>query len=332
MRTLAAILGVSVCALLAGCGSIGEPLYPALKMPLRVTDLTVLEKGANFDFDFTIAPLTTEGVVLKDIGSVDLRVGPSPSDGFNPGNGSSIEEWLNTSTRVEVPTPDKPGPVHAEFPVAGFIGKDVVVAVRVTNPKGRDAGWSDFKTVHVERPLATPADFHVAATAKGVQLTWRSAGPGEFRIYRKTELQPRPILLATTAESPYVDISAEYGKAYQYSVQAIRGAVESDVAGPENITPVDTFAPEVPSGLTASAGLGAVELAWMRNTEPDFKEYRILRSEQGGPFVEIARGLNAPTYSDATVQSGKHYRYEVSAIDEIGNRSMPSAPVEITAQ
>jgi hypothetical protein len=326
MRRVAAILGASVCALLAGCGSIGEPLYPALRIPLRVIDLAVREKGANLDFDFTIAPLTTEGVPLKDIGSVDLYVGPNSGNPFNQ------DEWLKSSTRVDVPTPDKPGPVHAEFPAAKFIGQEVVVAVRVTNPKGRDAGWSNFKIFQVAQPLATPADFHVAATAKGVELTWRAAMPGEFRILRKTDLQPRPSLLATATESPYVDISAEYGKTYQYSVQGVRGDVESDVAGPESITPVDTFAPEVPTGLTASVGLGAVELAWTRNTESDFKEYRVLRSEEGGPFVEIVRGLDAPTYSDRTIQSGKHYRYEVSAIDQTGNESAPSAPVEITAQ
>jgi len=326
MRTLAVIVCASFCALMAGCGSIGEPLYPALKIPARVVDLAVGERGPNLDFDFTIAPLTTEGVALKEIGSVDLRLGPSPSNGFNLG------DWLATSTRVDVATPDKPGPVHAELPVANFVDKDILVAVRVTNPKGRDVGWSDFKAIHVEQPLATPADLHVAATAKGVELTWRAPGISEFRIFRKTELQPRPAVLATATESPYVDISAEYGKTYQYSVQGVHGKVESKVAGPESITPVDAFAPEIPSGLTASVGLGAVELAWTRNAEPDFKEYRVLRSEEGGPFVVIARGLNAPTYSDRTIQSGKHYRYEVSASDELGNLSMPSPPVEIVAQ
>jgi hypothetical protein len=73
-------------------------------------------------------------------------------------------------------------------------------------------------------------------------------------------------------------------------------------------------------------------LAWARNTESDFKEYRVFRSEESGPFVEIAHGLDAPTYSDHAVQSGKHYRYQVSAVDQIGNTSAPSAPVEITAQ
>src|SRR5580658_9865488 len=310
MRTLAVIVCAAVCALLAGCGSIGEPLYPALRIPSRVIDLAVVERGANLDFDFTIAPLTTEGVALTEIGSVDLRAGPPPS------NGSNMDDWLKTSTRVDVPTPDKPGPVHAEFPAAQFVDKDVAVAVRLTNPKGRDAGWSDLKTLHVEPPLATPADFHVVATAKGVALTWRAPGINEFRVFRKNDQQPRPSVLATATESPYVDISAEYGKTYQYSVQGLRGKVESDVAGPDTITPVDVFPPEVPSGLTASVGLGAVELAWTRNTESDFKEYRVFRSEEGGPFVEIARGLDAPTYSDHGIQSGKHYRYQISAVDQ----------------
>jgi hypothetical protein len=325
MRTLAVILCAAVCALLAGCGSIGEPLYPALRIPSRVTDLAVVEHGANLDFGFTIAPLSTEGVPLKEIGEVDLRAGPGVSNGF------SLDEWLKTSMRVDVPTPDKAGPVHAELPAAKYIGQDVVVAVRVKNPKGRDAGWSDFKIFHVEQPLAKPADFHVQATAKGVELAWRAAGTSEFRIFRKTDQQPQPIVLATATESPYVDISAEYGKTYEYSVQSVRGNVESDVAGPETLTPVDRFAPEVPAGLTASVGLGAVELAWTRNTESDFKEYRVLRSEEGGPFVEVARGLEAPTYSDRGIQSGKHYRYEVTAVDEIGNQSTPSMPVEILA-
>jgi len=325
MRTMAVVLCAAVCVLLAGCGSIGEPLYPALRIPSRVTDLAVVEHGANLDFDFTIAPLTTEGMPLEDIGGVELRVGPSSTNAFN------VDEWLKNSTRVNVHTPEKPGPVHVEFPAANFIDHDVVVAVRVTNPKGHDAGWSDFKTIHVEQPVAMPADFHVAATAKGVQLTWRADGSGEFRIFRKAAEQQRPTVLATATESNYVDISAEYGKTYQYSVQSLRGKLESDVAGPETITPIDTFAPDVPAGLTVSVGLGAVELAWTRSTESDLKEYRVFRSEAGGPFVEIARGLEAPTYSDHSIQSGKHYRYQVSAVDQIGNASEASSPVEITA-
>jgi hypothetical protein len=325
MRAIAGSLCVALCVLVAGCGSIGEPLYPALKLPARVADLAVAERGPNLDFDFTIAPLTTEGVALEEIGGVELRAGPVPPGGWN------LEEWIRTSSRVNVPTPGKPGAVHAELPAMSFVGSEIVVAVRVTNPKGHDAGWSDFKTIQVEQPLAAPADFAAAADPKGVRLSWRAPGITEFRVYRKTGQEQKPKLLATATEANYVDISAEYGKAYEYSVLGVRGKVESDVAGPELITPVDKFPPAVPSGLTVSAGLGTVELAWTRNTEADFKEYRVLRSEEGGSFVQIAQALDAPAYSDRSIQAGKHYRYEVTAVDQSGNPSEPSAPVEITA-
>jgi hypothetical protein len=310
---------------LAGCGSIGEPLYPALHIPSLVSDLTVVEQGSNLDINFTIPPLTTEGLPLKEIGMIDLRVGPSPPNGWN------LDEWQASATNVQVPTPAGPGPVLATLPINKFVGSEVVVAVRVTNNKGRDAGWSARKTFNVQTPLADPTNFHVASDPKGVALAWNAPGPSQFRIFRKTELQTQPVLLATATESNYVDISAEFGKSYQYSVQAVRDMLESNRVGPEIITPIDTFPPAVPAGLMASTGLGSIELAWERNTESTLKEYRVLRSEEGGPFTEIVRGLDAPVYSDHTIQSGKHYRYEVLSVAQNDMASAPSAPVEITA-
>ena len=322
VRSLAVIF---YAALLAGCGSIGEPLYPALRIPSPAADLAVVERGDNLDISFTIPLLTTEGLLLKEIGGVDLRVGPSPSNGWN------AEEWARGATSIDVPTPEMPGPVQATIPVSKFVGSEVVVAVRVTNPKGKDAGWSNLKTVDVKPPLADPTDFQVAATREGVALTWNASSPSEFRVFRKTELQQKPVLLATATEANYVDISAEFDKEYQYSIQAVRENVESNIVGPQNITPNNVFPPGVPSGLTASVGIGAVELAWNRNTEPDFKEYHVLRSEEGGPFVEIAHGLDSPIYSDHAIQSGKHYRYEVLAVAQNDRSSAASAPVEIIA-
>lgn len=319
-------LHIVVCAaaLLAGCGSIGEPLYPALRIPSRITDLTVIEKGNNLDINFTIPPLTIEGLPLKEIGTVDLRVGPSPST-------FSADEWASTATSVEVPTPADPGPVRATLPVNKFIGQEVIVAVRTSNPRGRYSQWSDFKIFDVKPPLPDPKDFHVASDPKGVALTWTASEPSQFRIFRKTEQQQLPVLLATATQPNYVDISADFGKSYQYSIQAFRDNTESNVVGPEIITPVNEFPPAVPSGLTASIGIGAIELAWNRNTEPDFKEYRVLRSEQGGPFMEIAHGLDAPVYSDHNVQSGKRYLYEVVAAAQNGHLSAPCEPVVMVA-
>jgi hypothetical protein len=316
---------IVLCMLLYGCGSIGEPLYPALHIPSPVTDLSVVEQGPNLDINFTVPPLTTEGLPLKEIGMVDLRVGASPPNGWN------FDEWARSATNVSVPTPDKPGLVQARVPVSRFVGSDVVVAVRVTNPKGRDAGWSAPKTFTVQTPLANPTNLQAAADTKGVALTWNASGPSQFRIFRKAEQQTQPGLLATATEPSYIDISAEFGKTYQYSVQAVRDTLESEVVGPETITPLDKFPPTVPTELTVSVGIGSIELAWNRNTDARFKEYRVLRSEEGGPFTEIARGLDAPVYSDHAIQSGKHYRYQVLAVGQNDLPSAPCAPVEMTA-
>src|SRR5580700_8300844 len=135
MRAPAVILCIAGgMFLLSGCGSIGEPLYPALHIPAQVNDMVVVERGENLGMAFTIPQLTTEGLPVKEIGEVDLRVGPSTPNGFNQ------DEWLKTATRVIVPTPDKPGLVQASVPVAQFIDKEVVAEVRVTNAKGKDAG------------------------------------------------------------------------------------------------------------------------------------------------------------------------------------------------
>ena len=313
------------CLVLVGCGSVGEPLYPALNLPTRIVDLTAIQRGDKIDIRFTAPKLTTEGLVLKQIGSVDLRIGPSPSGGFNP------NDWANGAQKINVSPLPQPGGGRAEQPVQGLVGKELLVGLRLGNTKGRMSDWSNFVPITIEAPLAKPANVKAENVPEGVHLTWNQPNLTAFRIFRKTEEQKEPTLLATPDKPDYVDTTTEYGKTYQYYVQGIHDKNESDVVESGSITPKDVFPPQVPTGLTASVGLGAIELAWTRNTESDFKEYRVFRSEENGPFIQIAAGLEAPIYSDHQIVSGKHYRYRISAVDQVGNPSEPSEPIEVTA-
>ncbi len=57
----------------------------------------------------------------------------------------------------------------------------------------------------------------------------------------------------------------------------------------------------------------------------------MFRSEADGPYIKIAEGLEGPSYSDRKIESGKRYRYRISAVDQTGNPSEQSPPVEVIA-
>jgi hypothetical protein len=310
---------------LAGCAYIGGPKAPSLDIPSAVTDLRAAEYGDRIEVEFTIPMLTTEGDPLKSLRSIDLYAGPANSP-FN------ISSWSETATRYPVPV-SGPGAGPYAFdrvPVQDWIGKTITLALRATGPKGKVSGWSNPAVLSVGPPLATPTDVHVANTKDGVRLTWMGSAP-KYRVFRwvgpsVNAEQAMPI--ADTNAPEYLDASAQFGTEYHYMVMALvdetRQSVVSQIA---TITPVDIFPPAVPTGVTASAANNAIELAWVRNTEADFRGYNVFRAEGNGPFEQVAMLIDVPLYRDAKVEPGKTYRYEVSAVDLLGNESERSEPV-----
>jgi hypothetical protein len=300
-------------------------MYPALNIPTRVSDLTAIERGNKIDIHFTIPPLTTEGLTVKEIVSIELRVGPNAGPGFQ------TDPWASGADRIPVTPPSQPFAVHAEVPIQKYIGKEVVVAVRAGNARGRMSDWSNIIVLPVEQPLPTPTAFEAQPVPEGVRLTWTAANTATFRLFRKSGTDQEPSVLGNSDKPEYIDTATEYGKTYEYYVEGMHNKTESEITGPKTITPKDKFAPHVPVGLNASAGIGSVELAWERNTESDFKEYRVYRAGPDGAFTQIAEGLDGPSYSDRKVEAGKRYRYRVTALDQTGNESVPCSPVEIIA-
>jgi hypothetical protein len=309
--------------LLAGCGYVGAPMPPALDIPQRVSDLAAAEYGDKIRVQFTIPPLTTEGLPLKSVRSVDLYIGPA----INPWN---QDAWAATAKRIPVAATG-PGPVNDEVPAQAWIGKDVVVSVRATGPKGKTSDWSNIRTISVRAPLAAPAALKAENQPSAIALSWTGSAP-HYRIYRATgDVQPE--LLAEADKPEYRDTEIEYGTAYRYYVQASEGELQqSEVTGPVTVTAEDKFAPSTPTGLTAELGTNAIELSWERNTDPRFQGYNVYRSVDGGPFEKIAPLVASPAYSDRQIAAGKKYRYQVSAVGTNGLESARSSIVEITAQ
>ena len=305
---------VFVAGLLSGCGYVGPPQPPTLDIPATIADFRAGEYGENIEVAFTMPATTTEALPLENVRSVELRIRE---------NGAQDKILM-----LPVPVP---GPATNDVPVRDWVGKSITLSVRVTGPKGKASGWSNPASLTVIQPLQPPSTPKPQNVEGGVELSWAGAGP-RYRVFRaEGDGQPTPLI--DTDRSRYVDESTGYGTRYRYMVQAIAADNQwSLVSGAAEITPVDTFPPAVPEGLSAVPTPQSIELAWTRNTETDFRGCNILRSTDGGPFQKIAELVEAPAYSDAKIEPGKRYRYTVSAVDLTGNESAQSAPAEATAQ
>ncbi|HKW99964.1 MAG TPA: hypothetical protein VJN43_19645 [Bryobacteraceae bacterium] len=316
----------SAALFLAGCGYVGEPLPPQLHIPQHVTDLAAGEHGGQIELTFTLPTHTTDGMVIDRPLTFEIGIGESPVP-------FRLDAWEAGVRRLNGAPSGKPTVLYA-VPAADWVGKLVVIAVKILGANGRDNGWSNLVTLSVVPPLAAPAELQVNSAADGVHLAWRSDAP-RFRIYRRVDDEPKAATLAETEHAEYTDATAEYGKAYHYAVEAIRTErdvrASSEPSAEVTTTPVDTFPPSVPSALAALASTGSIELVWNRDTEPDLAGYRVYRAVGDGPFEKLAETQQSPSYSDRNIQPGRKYRYAVSAFDNAGNESRRSAPVDVTA-
>lgn len=319
---------LALLASLVSCGYVGDPLPPALLMPLPVADLAASQLGDEIVIRFTLSGQTSDGLLLEHYGEVDLRIGrnPEPWD---------MATWESSSQPLSVPEPYAPGAIQIEIDAAKWANREVIIAVRTANPKGRRSEWSNLFALSVVEPLPVPVDLHANQVHEGVRLTWNEPGtrPGlRFRVYRRQQDSNVEQRLGETGEREWIDAGAGYEETYLYSVQAVVPAgddvAESELTEPVSITPVDVFPPPAPAGLIAIAGLNTIELTWERDADGAVT-YRLYRADDGGELRPLGEPLKVPSYSDAAVTTGRRYRYAISAIDDHGNESEVS---EITEQ
>jgi hypothetical protein len=312
--------------ILSGCGYIGEPMYPLLNIPAPVTGLTAIERGAVIVYEFTLPVRTTEGKLVK-IARTEIRIGEAPVGSFNR------ESWLAKAIELQA-KPDEHGRVKSEFPVAPWVGKELILGVRVYAVNGKDGEWS-LVPISAVTPLAKPAAVSVTTIAEGVRVSWQGAA-AQYRVFRRAGQETAFAPVATVEADQWLDTSTEFGKPYQYVVQATQKTgnrdAESERSEPtKELTPADIFPPAVPAGLNAITATENIELVWDRNTEPDLAGYRLYRAAGDGGLEKLADIQDTPSYSDRKVESGKRYRYAISAVDRLGNESKQSEAVEVVA-
>lgn len=319
-----------LAAAISGCGYVGAPLPPALYIPEAVKDLSATQHAGQIEIRFTPTLQSTDGMVLDTLSAIELRAGENPA-----GAAFQIDQWAGGARQIEV-AEIKAEQTVVRVPVAGWEGKDVVIAVRSIGPRGRPGSWSTPVVLHVFDAPRAPADLTVESAPGGVLVKWRAGDPGVVRIYRRAAREEAETLAGESAESEFLDSAAVVGTAYIYRAQRVVASegstAESTYAVPAAITPQDTFPPAVPVNLVIQAGIGAVELAWDRNTDADIAGYRVWRAVGDEALKPLGEQVATASFSDKTVESGKLYRYAVSSIDMAGNESKPCPPAEVVYQ
>ncbi|MBW2242180.1 MAG: hypothetical protein JRH01_09345 [Deltaproteobacteria bacterium] len=91
--------------------------------------------------------------------------------------------------------------------------------------------------------------------------------------------------------------------------------------------------PLPPVGLEVTAQqIGANELAWARNVEPDLHAYRLVRRREGSePEIVGEIEVGTTTARDEQVGAGERVAYLLVALDRDGLESGPSAEIEVEA-
>jgi fibronectin type 3 domain-containing protein len=297
-------------------------------IPRSVADLAAVQRGARIFVHFTPPGSTTEGRPLAGPVKFDLRIGTAVAP-FDP------QAWAAKAHPLSQIAMHG-GLAETEIPSTAWTGQEVSLAVRTIGANGKESGWSNFVDLSIVAPPQRPAAPVAEGTAEGVRVTWQGE-PGDFVVLRRQGAEGSFAQAAQVRQTEWLDRTAEFGKPYTYLVQRIvktgdDRTAQSELSDEVTITPKDTYPPAMPGGLRVVAGPGSIELAWDRSGEPDLAGYRVYRSVAGGTWVKLADVSQVPAYSDHQVESGKLHQYAITAVDQAGNESPRSAPVEAAAQ
>jgi fibronectin type 3 domain-containing protein len=137
---------------------------------------------------------------------------------------------------------------------------------------------------------------------------------------------------ATTA----TDVGLRPSTTYFYRIIARNAQGASAPSAVASATTLaDSVAPTSPSGLTANATKGRVQLRWSASSDTGgsgLAGYEVWRSSSGATsgFVRLARPTSS-SYTDSTVAAKTTYWYYVVAFDGAGNRSAPSTVHRVTS-
>ena len=188
-------------------------------------------------------------------------------------------------------------------------------------------------------PPTAPTNLTPTATTSSVSLTWGAAidnrGVDHYDVYRGTSsgFTPTPAnRIGTASGTSFTDSNLAPGT-YYYKVAAEDAGGNVGPTSNEASGLVDASPPNAPSALTATGGIGRVDLSWQSSSDDvGIARYDVHRGTSSGFTPTTANRIAQPTgtsYADTGLTAGTYY-YKVLAEDVAGNIGPSSNEAQAT--
>lgn len=304
MRTVSPLVLPLTLVLAAACGKVGDPKPPIIRIPQPVADLSASQTGYRVILSWTNPAKYVDDNAATDLGMVHI---------------------LRNGVEISVVSATGAGqPQSFELDVAGEVGATSTFSLRLEVPRVRGVSpISNTASIQVVDVPGSPRNLVSVVDGFRILLEWqapeRNGQLADVYIVQRSDRPAAEVVSGTR----FADAEFEPGKTYDYTVTAARGAQGQvrGLAGPTvSVVSTDKTPPVTPSGLVVQSLGAQVILRWRANTERDFKDVLVFRSDRVEPI--------AATPVDGYVDSG--YRpglaYQLAARDVFDNLSPRSAP------
>jgi hypothetical protein len=348
-------LALLAASTIPGCGAPGAPQPPSLNLPLPVVNLSAVRIGNSVRLAWTVSARTTDHVPLKHPVTanvcravatgpctkiVALTLAPATAGAYTDALPPDLTRSPDRLLRYEVALANhagkSAGPSNTAYSAAGADPAALTGLTSQMRPDGVLFGWTPSS--EPERTLTFRMERLLLTAPPGDQGRAGAFGPSTppaaqtLIVHSHDDIDP----------GHAVDSSIAFNQRYRYVVERV-ASLELDghtveIQGPPSdaieVATKDTFAPTVPQGLVAVADTvgAAIDLSWTPDSDSDLAAYHVYRrAVPGTQAAQRIASLNGESsFRDTAVQAEHTYAYSVSAIDQSGNESKPSAEVEET--
>ncbi len=169
-------------------------------------------------------------------------------------------------------------------------------------------------------PHVPPSNLVAAANCPNIELTWEAASPSSYNRYTVSRAAvsggPHTVLASDISALSYTDANPGDGS-YYYIVTAYKGEYNgapyyytspAPQTGPSNEANIVLSCAAPPANLTAEKNCPGVELTWDACGDLEYDRYTVSRADvSGGPYTEIATGIETLSYTDAAPGDGMYF-------------------------